>query len=160
MNSIKIHPIHSNYGYDIETNEIVHIPLQRVVKQHAYIGGYCTNTFYHDDKNITMSSHRFIWECCNDIIPKGYEIDHIDKNRSNNHISNLRCITIQENRKNRDMTNFLKIQKIAHTLKRFIKSTNIETNEIICFPSKSQAAKYQSCIGLFDMRREGKNGKG
>ena len=89
-----------------------------------------------------MCAHRFIWECCNSTIPKNYEIDHIDNNPSNNNISNLRCITINENRQRRDLTNFLKIQKIAHTLKRFIKSINTETNEVICFPSKSQCAKY------------------
>lgn len=30
--------------------------------------------------------------------PKGYDVDHIDKNRTNNNMTNLRYITIKENR--------------------------------------------------------------
>ena len=89
-----------------------------------------------------VRSHRFIWECCNDIIRKGYDIDHIDKNKSNNNIDNLRCVTIPENRKNRDHTNIIKFTRTAHTLKRFVKAINIDTNDIFCFKCKNQCAKW------------------
>jgi len=141
--TIKIHPIFKNYGYNTDTNEIINIPLNRRMNQSLNKNGYCFNTFTYKGNTKSMCSHRFIYEACNDIIIKaGYEIDHIDKNKANNTISNLRCVTIQENRKNRDFTNLLKIQNIAHTLKRYIKAICIETGEYICFVSKSQCAKH------------------
>jgi DNA-directed RNA polymerase specialized sigma subunit len=36
-------------------------------------------------------------------IPKGYEIDHIDRNRHNNYPENLRLVTKSENNQNKDI---------------------------------------------------------
>ncbi len=47
-------------------------------------------------KNVLK--HRFIWETLNGSIPKGFTIDHIDRNKLNNDISNLRLATsLQQN---------------------------------------------------------------
>ena len=48
-----------------------------------------------------MNKYRKIWESINGPIPKdhngkSYEIHHIDGDRTNNHISNLRLVTMQE----------------------------------------------------------------
>jgi hypothetical protein len=48
-----------------------------------------------------MNIYRKIWEQHNGSIPKdeegrSYEIHHIDGNRSNNHIDNLICVSVQE----------------------------------------------------------------
>ena len=139
---IKVHPIYINYGYDLENNQIVHIPTNRPVKQLQSNSGYCMCMVSNGTHQKSILGHRFVWECCNDIIPKGYEIDHIDKNKINNDITNLRCITMRENRKNRDHTNIIKYARIAHTLKRFIKAIHAETNESCCFKSKTQCGKY------------------
>ncbi|MCV5094213.1 HNH endonuclease [Escherichia coli] len=45
--------------------------------------------------------HRIIWEMHNGPIPEGMEIDHIDHNKVNNHIENLRLVTCQDNNHNR-----------------------------------------------------------
>ena len=52
-------------------------------------------------KNIYTSNYRKIWSDINGPIPKdhenrSYEIHHIDSNKSNNIISNLVCVSIQE----------------------------------------------------------------
>jgi hypothetical protein len=55
--------------------------------------------------------HRVIWKMHNGEIPKGYVIDHIDGNPSNNLIDNLRCIpkgVNQNNRKNLKKAHFFK----------------------------------------------------
>ena len=44
--------------------------------------------------------HRIIWELHNGEIPSGMQIDHIDQDRSNNNITNLRVVTNKENLKN------------------------------------------------------------
>ena len=96
---------------------------------------------YYAELPIALKD-RFIFECWHGPIEKGFEIDHINRNKLDNKIDNLRCITIEENRKNRDHTNIIKFARILHTLKRFIKSINVDTNEINCFKSKYQCGMY------------------
>lgn len=45
--------------------------------------------------------HRIAWELVNGPIPDGHEIDHIDGNRANNAIENLRLVTATENARNK-----------------------------------------------------------
>ena len=142
MESIKFHPIYKNYGYNAETDEIVHIPTNKVVSQRICNSGYSQFMASHGETQKNVYCHRFIYECCNCLIEKGFEIDHIDKIRTNNTISNLRCVTIQENRKNRDHTNIIKIAKDAHKMKRFIKAINVNDGSMFCFNCRNQCAKY------------------
>ena len=43
--------------------------------------------------------HRLVWETFEGDIPKNKQIDHIDGDTSNNHISNLQLVTIRQNTK-------------------------------------------------------------
>ena len=45
--------------------------------------------------------HRMAWVLTQGPIPDGYEIDHIDGNRANNKLTNLRLATRSENNQNR-----------------------------------------------------------
>ena len=138
MNSLRPHPIYKNYGYDLEKEHIIHMSTKKELKQREHTSGYYMSSF----TGYSFMSHRFIWECCNDIIPKGYEIDHINKIKRDNRIENLRCITISENRKNRDHTNIIKNAAVAHKMKRFIKAINIDTEQFLCFKGKNQCGKH------------------
>lgn len=51
-------------------------------------------------KGKVYSIHRIIWELFNGSIPEGQVIDHIDGNRSNNALSNLRMVSQSENMNN------------------------------------------------------------
>lgn len=44
--------------------------------------------------------HRVVWEMHMGLIHDGYCIDHIDGDRSNNRIQNLRSVTLSENQRN------------------------------------------------------------
>lgn len=44
--------------------------------------------------------HRAVVELFIGPIPKGYQVDHIDGNRHNNHVNNLRIVTHEENMNN------------------------------------------------------------
>jgi len=44
-----------------------------------------------------LRGHRLVWEAFNGKIPKGLEIDHIDHDKHNNKLSNLRLVTHSEN---------------------------------------------------------------
>ena len=51
-------------------------------------------------KRKNLKEHRVIFEMHNGAIPEGLQIDHIDRNPSNNLIGNLRLATGSENRRN------------------------------------------------------------
>ena len=44
--------------------------------------------------------HRLVWEAFNGAIPHGLEIDHINTNRDDNRLENLRVVTSKENKNN------------------------------------------------------------
>ena len=85
-------------------------------------------------------------------------MDHIDKNKANNRIDNLRCITINENRRNRDHTNIVKIACKAHAMKIFIKASYVDTDKVLYCNCKNQCAKYMGISpALVYLICEGKN---
>lgn len=47
-----------------------------------------------------MRVNRLVWETFMGDIPDGYEIDHIDTNKENNNLANLKCVTRKENMNN------------------------------------------------------------
>lgn len=50
--------------------------------------------------NKVVYLHRLIWEELIGPIPTGMQVDHINRNRTDNRLCNLRLVTIQDNRKN------------------------------------------------------------
>lgn len=47
-----------------------------------------------------IAQHRYVWEKANGQIPEGWEIDHIDGDRLNNNLDNLRAVPPNENKRN------------------------------------------------------------
>ncbi len=111
-----------------------------------------------ETKQKHYSVHRAIWETFNGKIPEKMEIDHIDKNKENNKLSNLQCITLNENRKKRNHDFLKEISKNNIKNQKNIKGINTITNEDHVFNRKNQAGKYYGCsAGLVYLICEKKN---
>ena len=59
--------------------------------------GYLFSNFYYNGRAKTHLAHRIVAEAYLGVCPVGYEVDHIDNNRMNNAVSNLRYVTKSEN---------------------------------------------------------------
>lgn len=51
--------------------------------------------------NRSYRTHQIIWQMLRGEVPSGYIIDHIDGNKFNNRIENLRVVTYSQNSRNR-----------------------------------------------------------
>lgn len=61
---------------------------------------YWQFSYSNDDGQKTYYAHRAIWEMHRGSIPVGFQIDHIDTNRRNNKLGNLRLVTRKHNLRN------------------------------------------------------------
>lgn len=59
--------------------------------------GYMLVKLCLNGKAKSYLTHRLLYEAFVEQIPEGMQIDHIDGNRMNNDLSNLRCLNNQEN---------------------------------------------------------------
>lgn len=71
--------------------------LAEVISKNGSCGGYSRVCF----NGKRYRTHIIIWEMFNKMpVPKGMQIDHLDHDRSNNRIENLRLVTHKENGRN------------------------------------------------------------
>lgn len=59
--------------------------------------GYLQIRLSREGKRKAHYVHRIVWETFHGPIPEGYEINHIDHNKSNNSLGNLELVTHSEN---------------------------------------------------------------
>ena len=50
----------------------------------------------HSANGVRKRMHVYVWEYYNGIVPKGFQVHHIDEDKSNNNISNLELLSITE----------------------------------------------------------------
>lgn len=62
--------------------------------------GYSCINLYKNGKIKQFFVHRLVWEAFNSPVPYGMQLDHIDGDKTNNALSNLRCVTPKENTNN------------------------------------------------------------
>lgn len=66
--------------------------------------GYCTIRPREGDRRSSIAVHRAVWLAFKGPIPQDKTIDHIDQNRSNNNLENLRVASGEEQRANTTIT--------------------------------------------------------
>lgn len=73
----------------------------RIVKQgQSDVRGYRVVSIFYNKKKYTKKVARLVWSAFNEC-ECDVTIDHIDRNKTNNNIENLRCVTLKEQFKNR-----------------------------------------------------------
>jgi hypothetical protein len=103
------------------------------------VGGYCTVNI---DK-VKYQIHRVVWVLHNDQIPDTMVIDHINRDRLNNSIHNLRCVTQSVNSKNKihRMSN-TGVQNVSHQLKGLNRGVYIVSWSVSEMKSKTKGFAY------------------
>ena len=90
--------------------------------------------------------HKIVAECWLGPIPKGYEVDHKDRDSTKNHYTNLRYVTHSEQIKNRQLGEHIiaqATQNCANWIKSISKQTKIsKNNETHTFESMTKAAIF------------------
>lgn len=61
------------------------------------VWGYPRTTVKINNKTHSFYLHKIIWVAANGVVPNGFEIDHIDKDKANYKLSNLRLLTPVQN---------------------------------------------------------------
>lgn len=90
----KTHPILTNYSFSkcgkaLYKNNLKALRLSN--------NGYWIMRIHLTGKRKDFLVHRLMWQTFKGEIPLKYEINHKDGVKSNNHLSNLECVTPREN---------------------------------------------------------------
>ena len=76
------------------------------------INGYFYVQFHPNGKITNFYIHQLVIKAFIGPRPEKMDVDHIDRNRQNNHISNLRYVTRSENNRNAEKRKPYKLNKI------------------------------------------------
>ena len=91
------HPLYDNYGAS-KDGHIINRKRLIPRKGRLHLTGYLQTTVHNKNREKKYQSHRFIWESIKQqIIPVGYEIHHINNDKQDNSIDNLKLVTRQQN---------------------------------------------------------------
>lgn len=110
--------------FSIKSNKL------KQLKCRIHQNGYCWVSLRLNNKTHYRLVHRLIWETYYGPIPNHFEIDHIDRDKHNNSLSNLRLATKSQQQQN-------KVSKNYH----YLKSANVW---IVRFTEKGKVLYYSS----------------
>lgn len=106
----------------------------KIVKQSVSKKGYLVFSCGRKVK----SSHRFIYECFNGLIPETYVIDHLNTIRTDNRIENLKACSVWDNNHNKITVDKLRSKEGHYVLVRDKKNGKI----VNWFPSLSACGRF------------------
>ena len=91
---------HKRYSYDRETGELISLATGKPITRKS-LNGYLSVYRHVNGKKIHIHVSRIIWVMEYGSIPVDMEIDHIDMDKTNNRLKNLRLCTPSENCRNK-----------------------------------------------------------
>ena len=113
--------------------KVRNVKSKRVLAYNRAFNGYLLVGPTVKGKKLSKTVHSLVAECWIGPRPKGYQIDHIDRNKNNNRFDNLRYVTIEENNGNRVFT-----KSITVILSK--------SGEELKFDTLTKCAKYLSSL--------------
>jgi len=125
------------YGYEASTDgRIRNIKTGRILKQRMSSDGYFIVDIQIEKKNRTFKTHRLIADTFLEKDLVRVEVDHINRNKTDNKVTNLRWVTRIENMQNVDWENVIRkrisIDKIKEIIYFFEKGKTFdEIHELI-----------------------------
>lgn len=78
--------------------------------------GYCMMSVKLNKRRRIVGRYKLVWEAFNGKVPRGMEIDHINRIRNDDRLENLRCVTHKENLNNPLTVEYIKSKvKVGNT---------------------------------------------
>ena len=130
------------YEVSADGRHVRNIKSKRELQQlkrgnNQYYGVHISGGAKHSDRWVYV--HLLVAECWLGPKPQGFEVDHIDRNKYNNHHSNLRYVTHSVNTLNKDYTTEAYRQGFEQLRKLNCKPVWVDGVE---FESRKAAAEY------------------
>ena len=152
-NNLVAIPNYDNYKFDLELSQVYNTETNMYLKYCLSRNGYYMVNLYKNKIRTAFGIHQLVYILNNpteDI--SEYQIDHIDMDKSNNKIENLRKATRSENMSNRKamINNKLGIKNITKTKCNTYKFT-LQKNGIKyqkCFKTLEETIEYRDRVVL------------
>lgn len=153
-NNLVAIPGYDNYKFDLELLQVYNIKIDKYLKNRVDKDGYYRIGLYKNKKMKNYGIHQLVYICNNpteDI--SDYQLDHIDNDKSNNKIENLRKCSQSDNQsnkkvhKNNKSTGIKYIHKTNHNTYRFQLVKN-GIQYIKTFKTIEEAIEYRDRVVL------------
>lgn len=101
--------IEKNYKYNQETGEVIGKFGKIIKSKDSY--GYIKINIRLNKKIVEVKAHRFAWFYVYGKLPTAV-IDHINRDKTDNRLCNLRELSIQQNTFNREVKGYTKVRNL------------------------------------------------
>ena len=114
---------------------------ERILKPNTVAFGYQQVTLNNFGKRKSVYVHVLVAATFIGEKENGFEVNHIDEDKTNNKLSNLEYLTSKENNNYGNRTRLVSEKNTNGKLSKPIVGTNIQTGEKIEFPSTAEARR-------------------